>query len=245
MRNLKVLALSALFVSTGAFASEGSVPEYFYQPEQGASAVEFGVGYADSTESSLNQDVINPRLSAMHGIMEGLALRAGVSYTYADDANGGNGFNNLDLDLVGLYGMGGITIHYGVEGSITPTKTGSQRFGEEHIFVPYVGVSMGEHCKYGAKFAYNAFTSSGLNGVTGDDYKVSAFGEWDKEGRYLLGLAVDYDQTSGADDAVTGNVYGRVYMDKFTLLPKLNYTMQMDDAAEDGFGLEIAARFMF
>ncbi|MGH1467417.1 MAG: hypothetical protein ACRBBP_00860 [Bdellovibrionales bacterium] len=245
MRNLKVLALSALFVSTGAFANEGSVPEYFYQPEEGESAVEFGVGYKDLTESSLNKDEISPRLSAMHGIMHGLALRAGVSYTYADDANGGNGFNNLDLDLVGHHGMGGMTLHYGVEGSITPTKTGSQRFGEEHVFVPYVGVSMGEHCKYGAKFSYNSFTSSGLGGVTGDDYTVSAFGEWDKEDRYLLGLAVNYDQASGADDAVTANVYGRVYMEKFTLLPRLNYTMEMDGADEDGFGLEIAARFMF
>lgn len=245
MKSLRVLALGALFVSTGALASEGAVPEFFFQPEENQTAVEYGAGYADSTDSDLNADHTNLRLSAMRGITHGLALRVGTSYTYTDDANGGDGFNNLNLDLVGHRALMGMNLHYGVLGQITPSKTGGdQRFGTSHNFTPYVGLSMGsEALMYGARVTHNSVSTT--SPVFGDNYTGSLFAECHKSEKYLAGFAVDYLQTASIDDAVNLNLYGRMYFSKFTLLPRLNYTMQMEDGFEDSYGVEIAARMMF
>ncbi len=203
------------------------------------------MNYGDSTESDLNQDETGLRLSAMRGITHGLALRLQTSYTYADDANGGDGFNNFDLDLVGHRDVMGMNLHYGVFGSITPSKTGGdQRFATSHSFSPYVGLSMGtEALMYGVRFTHE--TVSTTSPVFGDNYTGSLFTELHKTDRYLAGISADYIQAASSDDAVNVTLYGRVYMDKFILLPRLNYLSQMDDRLEDSYGVELAARMLF
>jgi hypothetical protein len=142
----------------------------------------------------------------------------------------------------------GMILHYGVFGKITPSKTGGdQRFTTAHAFTPYIGLSgLSGDLMYGARLTHD--TVSTTTPVLGDNYTGSIFAEMHKTDRYLAGLAVDYKQANATlfgDDTATLNLYGRMYFNKFTLLPRLNYTMQMEDGFEDSYGVELAARMLF
>lgn len=246
MRKIKfVTLLSSLLLAVPAMAAfDNSVPEFFYQPDDAQNVLEGALSYGDSTDSDLNRSMTTASVSFMHGISHNIGLRLGLSYSVANDLNGGNGFNNLNLDIVGHNSMAGIfRLHYGVLGSVTPNKAVSQRFSTVHVFNPYVGVSMGEEIEFGARFMYRSVFTSG--DVWGNfDYSVSAFAEMDRPDSYLIGAALDYNQESGMDDNIDFNFYSMIYMKSFTLIPRINYNMQMDDAQEDSYNVELAARFM-
>lgn len=241
MRLSKFVSVLVFFFSAQALAHQ-AVPEYFYQPDVDQKAVEAGVSYADTSADNSNEK-ITPRLSASFGILEGLALRLGTSYTLED---GSNGFNDFNLDVLGWTALGSAKLHYGVEGSVTPSKSGSQRFSPVHKFNPYIGVSMGEELHYGFKFLYRSIRTAG--DVLGNfDYSASLFGEKHFGEKTLAGASLAYDQTSGSkEDYASLGLYARMQMgESWFLTPSLKYAYALDDAFDDAYGVELAARFLF
>lgn len=237
------LILMATFALFANLAFADGMPEYFYQPDADESVLEAGIGYWDQADQ--NQTEIGVRGDFIHGLTESFALRLGLNYGIVDPDAGDTdyGFHNLRLDLIGNYNLGMMLLHYGIEGSITPDKTGNQFFTSSHFFNPYLGLSMGEDMRFGAKLTYQTINTT--SPVFGDDYTAAVFAEMHTDS-YLAGLALEYGQVSGIDDNLTANLYGRLYFgDKLTLLPKLMYTYQMEDRIDDSFGVEIAARFKF
>ena len=242
---LFVSVLSLILFSTSvSFAYEKMVPEYFYQPEVSETAAEGGVNYIDSSADGFNEQ-IGVRASAAHGLTHNFALRVGTSYTMEDDADG---FNNINFDIIGHNElMGGLKLHYGVFGFLTPDKgPTTQRFSSSHRLSPYVGVSTYVDNKaFGARFLYNTVSTTG--DVFGNfSYDATVFGEMNVEDQYLAGVSLDYNQISQSDaDYMTLNFYGRIYLPNFIILPKVLYAYALDDQFDDAYGVELAARFLF
>lgn len=233
-----------LFSASASFAYENMVPEFFFQPEVSETAVEGGLNYFDSSADGFNEQV-GVRASAAHGITHNLALRVGTSYTMEDDADG---FNNINFDIIGHNEIAGsLKLYYGVFGLLTPDKgSTTQRFSSSHRLSPYVGVSSYiDNKAFGARFLYNTLTTTA--DVFGNfSYDATVFAEMNMEDSYLAGVSLDYNQLSQSDaDYLTLNLYGRVYLPNFTLLPKINYAYALDDQFDDAYGIELAARFLF
>ncbi len=248
------LFLLMSFSVTSAFAHEGSVPEFFYQADEGQMTVQ---GELNVILNNLEIGANEQELDAMqlkgwlnYGITENFAIQFGVPFVLNTNVDvngtslvdGDSGFNDFELNLLVHREMGSMLLFYGVEGAITLDKTGSgpNFFSEGHTFNPYLGLSMGDHCKYGAKLTYRSIsTDSGANGGTGGngDYDLEFFGEVDKEDSYLLGGSLGYLQTSGVDDSLALGFYGRVYFEKFTFVPRITYTHNLNSDIDSQLNL--------